>query len=114
MGTDIEPVIEPGSIKVNTVAKVIDHENCKVWLVDCRSKYYDVTYGTEYSSDGTEEIAVDLWLTERTLHAEQGQQRLFTRICFPVPEEETRRWAVMAEGGRYETRVVMYRLGGDL
>lgn len=103
-----ELTIDPGCVVVSVddtnPLVVIDHEDCKVWLIDLDTKYAEV-HAT--SSMGTE-LSVHVGPAEsgRTLHLDV-ERKNWTTFTFVHPDDED--WSVLAHCARYTLEICAYR-----
>lgn len=101
-----EPKIKAGRIAVNDVYQIIDHEDVKVFLVDTKSKYFELTVGYVFDRPI---IEVDLLETKETLYPDREQKKTFTRLTFDLEATEDQRWHALVDGGRYEAQIALFR-----
>lgn len=95
--------VEEGQIVLSSITKLADHEDVKVWLIDCSSKYPDVV-----QVSGGHHAGVHLWKGDRTLRAVESTKP--TSVSFPCPEG----WSCFVDGGRYSVFVCLFDTAGGM
>jgi hypothetical protein len=97
--------VTEGAILINHVVQVIDHDDVKVWHVDAKTKYAQYAGYDNYDTSPT----ILLGAGEDTLRADPDNLG-FTRIELCLSKGEN--WTILVDGGRYEWRIVAYRVAG--
>jgi hypothetical protein len=104
--------VTTGAVLINHVVQVIDHDDVKVWLVDAKTKYATyfgyVDANTKYATPP----AVLLAVGEDTRGVNPENPRGHTRIELGLPPEGGD-WTILVDGGRYEWRIVAYRVAAE-
>jgi hypothetical protein len=97
--------VERGRVKINDIAVVVDHDDCRIFEIDCATKYAEVLSDGE-SDDG---FLVMLDTTERSQNADESKTGP-TVVYFQVPAgTDLTRWRLLAECVRYTAQIVLYR-----
>lgn len=88
-------VVLPGKFRLNDARLVVDHDNVKIWEVDCASKY---PYLPLMIGD-----ALPVYPCNESLHLDET---VSVDTMIKVPGE----WdGIMWDGGRYTIRIVAFR-----
>lgn len=89
--------VDQGKFVVNSVDRMAKGRGFAVFEADCHSKY------PEIAAYGAGEVLIGP--SERSLHLDESAESELTRITLPRKYDS---WNIMAEGGRYSVRVIVW------
>lgn len=107
MSNEATWTINYGQVRIrgDSIWKVVDHDDVKIWLVDLDTKHPVITYGTTYHPDDTVTYEVVLLVDEHTLYIDDTTEE-FTGLQLTGLGDE---WFLMVDGSKYEVRIVMFK-----
>lgn len=107
MSTEATWTINYGQVRIreDSIWKVVDHDDVKIWLVDLDTKRPVITYGTTYYPDDAVEYSITFLVDEETLYIDDTTEE-FTELRLAGFDED---WVLMVDGSKYEVRIVMFR-----
>lgn len=92
-------------ILIDSISLLVDHDDVKIFNIDCKSKYADVLATT--MGDGTASVLLEA--SNRTLYL--GTRKTPTEVVVPCDTSEN--WSMMAECSRYTCLFVIFRLDAE-
>lgn len=105
-------VVHPGTIIINEICQFVDKPYLKVFYIECKSKYAEILstgyiYTTPDDKNALRKFDLNLNRSDRTLYIDPSTN-MTTQIVFEdfVKGPD---WRIMAEGGRYSFRVILYK-----
>jgi len=107
LSTEATWTINYGQVRIreDSIWKVVDHDDVKIWLVDLDTKRPVITYGTTYHPDDTVEYSITFLVDEETLYINDNTEE-FTELRLAGFDED---WVLMVDGSKYDVRIVMFR-----
>lgn len=98
-----------GQVRLNSVEQVADEPYMKVWEIDASTKYYEpnvipIPVDTDISRW---QVEVILWPVDDSLNLDETKDSEQSSI---IIDFDPRGWEFMVSGGRYETRILAYKL----
>lgn len=105
---DRSKLIRDGQVVVNSVTLLTKKRDLRVWDIDCHSKYISLI-GLDVPFDGDKgKPRVHLHATEETIKLDEAKEYPFSTVELDM--KKTKGWHFTYETGRYNTRVIAYRL----
>jgi beta-xylosidase len=107
--TKVTVSVTEGQIPVNSVIKIVDHKDVKVYHLDSSAKYYEPTFYSYIEDDNNQLLTVSLGFNERTRN--HNPDKPVTDITFTIPKKSKNKndyWYMESWSSRYTTVIVLY------
>jgi hypothetical protein len=96
--------IDHGIVDVNTVNLVVDHDDVKVWVIDCDTKYAEIGFTSFHNKS----VSIHLGANANTIGL-SIEHKGSTAVIFDYPtKNDEDHWRFSASGSRYEFVVTAF------
>lgn len=98
-----------GQVRINSVDQIADEPYMKVWEIDASTKYYEpnVVPMPVDGDDSRWQVEVFFWPVDDSRNLDETKESEQSSI---IIDFDPRGWQFMLAGGRYETRILAYKI----
>lgn len=100
-----------GQVRINSVDQIADEPYMKIWEIDASTKYYEpnIIPIPVDDDDNRWQVEVVFWPVDDSRNLDETKEQDHSSI---IIDFDPRGWQFMVSGGRYETRILAYKIQG--